>query len=130
MLLYVDWHLHHREAKPLSVIPRQELPTNGNHIRELIDRLEVLGDLLESELGDAPPSYKISRAVMQVSSDLDALDIPHPNWHGLSEMPILAWLGYVDKLPPALRRRNLSEARDAINHVDMARGLKPSPTER
>ena len=62
---------------------------------------------------------------MQVSSDLDALEIPHPNWHGLNEMPILAWMGYADKLLPALRRRNLREARNAVNLVGMAQGLEP-----
>ena len=68
---------------------------------------------------------ELSRAVIQIVSDLRALDIPHPNWHGLSIWPILAWLPYVDKLLPALRRRNLREARNAVRHVDMAEGLRP-----
>ena len=88
--------------------------------------MEQLGDLLEDEMkADKPPTMKLSRIIVQMSTDLDAHRIPHPNWHGLDTIPILAWMGYVDKLLPALSCRNLREARDAINHVDMARGLKP-----
>ena len=95
-------------------------------IEMLLSRAEQLGDHLEDEMkADKPPSMKLSRTIAQMSADLDAHQIPHPNWHSLDRMPILAWMGYVDRLLPTLRRRNLSEARDAINHVDMARGLKP-----
>ena len=61
----------------------------------LISRLEQLGDLLEDEMkADKPPTMKLSRIIVQMSTDLDAHRIPHPNWHGLDTMPILAWIGY------------------------------------
>ena len=92
----------------------------------LISRLEALGDQLAAEAKTGqPPSMELTRAVSQAMSDLQAFKIQHPNWHSLSVWPILAWLPYVDKLLPALRRQNLREACDAINHVDMAGGLKP-----
>ena len=88
--------------------------------------LEALEDQLVAEAkAGRPPSLELSVEISHAMSDLQALKIPHPNWHGLNEMPILAWLPYVNKVLPALRRQNLREARDAINHVDMAVGLKP-----
>ena len=109
----------------LPLIRRNMFYRTGE-LDSLITRLKALGDQLEYELNTGgTASTSLSRAVMQAATDLDALKIPHPNWHNLSVWPILAWLPYVDKLLPALRRQNLLEARDAINHVDMADGLKP-----
>ena len=102
------------------------LNPNRHTIARRVASLEALGALLEQEIKTGrPPSVKLSRAIAQVAADLDAIQIPHPNWHNLDVMPILAWIGYVDKLLPALRRRNLREARTVIDHIDMARGLKP-----
>ena len=94
-------------------------------VASLIAQLEELGELLaEAAETNEPPNLELSTAIIQAASDLDAL-LPHPNWHSLSIWPVLAWLPHVNKVLPALRRRNLREARDAINHVDMAGGLKP-----
>lgn len=77
--------------------------------------------------GGRPPSIKLSRTIYQVTRDLQALDIPHPNFHNLDVMPFLAWLPFVDGLLPALRRNDMGDARSELGHVDMAVGLKPRP---
>ena len=126
-LTYPQWLplIRRNEAKQEQIAKKQRGVESGE-FDSLITRLEALGDQLAAEAKTGqPPSIELGRAVIQTMRDLQALKIRHPNWHGLSIWPILAWLPYVDSLLPALRRRNIREARDVINHVDMADGLKP-----
>ena len=115
--------LTHPQWLPLFYTRRS---ATDKQVASLIAQLEDLGELLaEAAETNEPPNLELSTAIIQATSDLGALQIPHPNWHSLSVWPILAWLPYVNKLLPSLRRRNIREARDVINHVDMADGLKP-----
>ena len=90
-----------------------------------------LGDQLAAEAKTGqPPSLELTRAVSQAMSDLQAFKISHPNWHNLSVWPILAWLPYVDKLLPALRRPRRNPSGSARLHArppTPARGPWPDP---
>lgn len=113
-------------AVAVVAVQRWSKGINASRLAPLITRLEALGDLFEDEMkGGKPPSTRLARRTIQVARDLQALGIPHPNFHSLSVWPILAWLPFVDTLLPALRRNDMKAARDAVNRIDMAVGLRP-----